>query len=342
MGYWIAQILFWGAMAAVSISATAFWGTLYSSAVTIPLLLCSLCLLGSHALRLAFHRYGQNLSLPMLTLVLIAVLPLTALVIQAFLFVLFSVVVERLPALFNNFLPYQWSYSIAYVSNTTMLLGLWAALYLMVSQFRRRQQTQAAYWQTQAQLRDAELQFLHSQINSHFLFNAINNLRSLIREDPEAARDGLAQLADTLRAVLQAESQTQISVGEELELVRAYVALERLQLESRLQVQWAVDDNCLAAMIPPLLIQTLVENAISHGIACRPEGGVLGIKCVCDDSGLTIRVTNPTGSGAATRKGSGIGLSNARRRLDSLFGNRARLKLQEENNQMVATVHIQP
>ena len=103
-----------------------------------------------------------------------------------------------------------------------------------------------------------------------------------------------------------------------------------------------MDDNCLAAPIPPLLIQTLVENAISHGIACRPEGGVLGIKCMCDDSGLTIRVTNPTGSGAATRKGSGIGLSNARRRLDSLFGNRARLKLQEENNQMVVTVHIQP
>ncbi len=342
MGYWIAQGLFWGTMAAISISATATWGTVYSSAVTIPILLCCLSLLATHALRLGYHRYGQSLSLPALILVLIIALPVTALLIQSFLFVLFAAVVERLPVLFNGFVAYRWSYFLAYVGNTTMLLGLWTALYLMVSQFRRRQQTQAAYWQTQAQLRDAELQFLHSQINSHFLFNAINNLRSLIREDPEAARDGLAQLADTLRAVLQAESQTQISVGEELELVRAYVALESLQLESRLQVQWSVDDNCLAAPIPPLLIQTLVENAISHGIACRPEGGVLGIKCMCDDSGLTIRVTNPTGSGAATRKGSGIGLSNARRRLDSLFGNRARLKLQEENNQMVVTVHIQP
>lgn len=340
MGYWIAQLVFWGSMAAISIAATAIWGTVYSSAVTIPLLLCSLCLLATHVLRLTYHRYAHNLSLPLLTLALVAVLPLTALLIQAFLFVLFTAVVEHLPALFNGFLAYQWGYFIAYVANTTMLLGLWAALYLMVSQFRRRQQTQAAYWQTQAQLRNAELQFLHSQINSHFLFNAINNLRSLIREDPEAARDGLAQLADTLRAVLQAESQTQISVGEELELVRAYVALESLQLESRLQVKWEVDKSCLDAMIPPLLIQTLVENAISHGIACRPQGGELVVLCSKGDNGLIIRVSNPLGTGVATRKGNGIGLSNARRRLDSLFGDKAQLTLKEENDTMVVTVNI--
>jgi sensor histidine kinase YesM len=342
VGYWIAQGLFWGTMAAISIAATATWGTVYSSAVTIPILLCSLCLLATHALRLGYHRYGQGLSLPGLILVLIIALPVTALLIQSFLFVLFSVVVERLPVLFNGFVAYRWSYFLAYVGNTTVLLGLWTALYLMVSQFRRRQQTQAAYWQTQAQLRDAELQFLHSQINSHFLFNAINNLRSLIREDPEAARDGLTQLADTLRAVLQAGSQSQISVGKELELVRAYLALERLQLESRLQVEWTVDDNCLESMIPPLLIQTLVENAISHGIACRPDGGLLEIFGLCDNAGLTIRVTNPVAESPATRQGSGIGLSNARRRLESLFGDRAQFNLQEDNNKMIVTVLIQP
>ncbi|MAO40028.1 MAG: hypothetical protein CMK70_07355 [Pseudohongiella sp.] len=340
MGYWISQLLFWSLMAAVNIAATATWGVVVSSAVTIPLLLCCLGLVATHLLRRAFLRYGQQLTMPVLILVLVAALPLTALMIQIGMFVILTLAVPRLPTLFEGFVPYQWSYFAAYVANTTMLLGLWTAIYLMISQFRRRQQTELVFWQTEARLQEAKLQFLHSQINSHFLFNAINNLRALIREDPEASRDGLAKLADILRAVLQAESNSLIRVEDELELVRAYLALESLQLESRLEVSWHIDNNCLDVMIPPLVIQTLVENAISHGIACRPDGGLLTIAATCQAGDMTLRVSNPKAVSTGTRRGSGIGLENARQRLSSVFGKRAQLTFHDEDNQITVEVII--
>lgn len=339
MAYWVAQCVFWGFMFLISVVITAVWGTVTSAAVTVPLAVCVVSMIASHLLRSLYRRYEDTLSLSVFIAAAAAVVPLAALLVQGVIFLLFAVVVDRLSGLFNGFVAYQWSHFLAYVANTTMLLGLWAALYSLVSQYRRRRQTQAAYWRAQTQLRDTELRFLHSQINSHFLFNAISNLRALIREDPEAARAGLAQLADILRGVLQAGSHEDISISEEIELVRAYIALEALQLESRLSVEWAINENCFDARIPPLLIQTLVENAISHGIACRPKGGLLEIACIRNDSGVMIQVCNPLGSGPATRDGGGIGLVNARRRLASLSG-RAELTLHKENSKMVATAYI--
>ena len=344
--YWLGQCLFWGGSAGLSLAMTGIFGSVKSAAVTVPVLLACLCLPASHGLRLLYKRYAQQLSLTRVLLHALWLLPTTALIVQILMYLILTAVVTTLPALVNGFLAYQWPYFFAYVANTTMLLTLWAAIYLMLTQFRRRQQAQTAYWQSQIQLRDTELQFLHSQINSHFLFNAINNLRALIREDPERARDGLSQLAEMLRAVLQSESRDQISIGKELKLVQAYLALESLQLESRLQIDWQIDERCLDTSIPPLLIQTLVENAVTHGIARRPDGGLLRIIVSQVDSAIRITVSNPASNtnnymaDSNRRSGNGIGLVNARKRLHALFGTSASLQLQAHDGIMMARVSI--
>lgn len=338
--YWFAQILFWGLFFVVAVLMTGVFGRISSSAVTVPLLVCSLSFLASHTLRHFYKRYGQNLSFPKLLMHLLWVLPGVALAVQVTLYPILITIVNYMPALVRGFVPYQWILFVSYVVNTTVMLAIWIVTYLMVSQYRHRQLAQTAYWQSQALLRNTELQFLHSQINSHFLFNAINNLRSLIREDPELAREGLSQLADILRAVLQAETRQQNTIGEELKLVAAYIALQSLQLETRLKVEWVIEDDCMDAAIPPLLIQTLVENAISHGIAQIPNGGLLSVNVHRSGSSIEICVRNPVGTNPATQAGNGIGLSNAQKRLHSLFEAKARLSLHNNNGTMEATVSI--
>jgi LytS/YehU family sensor histidine kinase len=196
------------------------------------------------------------------------------------------------------------------------------------AEFTKRRNSEIAHWQLQAQLKDNELQFLRSQINSHFLFNAINNLRTLITEDAEAARKGMASLSILLRGLLQNDAQQLVSLRDELEWVQGYLYLESLQFEDRLTTVLDIDESLLTAKLPPLIMQTLVENAIKHGIAARRQGGELRI-CIQRLSALRwfIEVQNPLPEFSPSHTGNKIGLKNTRERLHMAFGEKATLDL---------------
>ena len=229
---------------------------------------------------------------------------------------------------------------LVYAINYCIMLGLWCTIYLLRAEFQKRRNSEIAHWQLQAQLKENELQFLRSQINSHFLFNAINNLRTLINEDPQAARAGLASLSVLLRGLLQHDGQQLVSLREELEWVQGYLSLESLQFENRLRTTIEADDTLLTAKLPPLILQTLVENAIKHGIAARRAGGHLTITIKkMDLANWKITVTNPLPEFQPPHQGNGIGLRNARERLQLAFGNNANLML-EITEQVTATVEM--
>jgi LytS/YehU family sensor histidine kinase len=136
-------------------------------------------------------------------------------------------------------------------------------------------------------------------------------------------------LATLLRGLLQAEAHTTVPLREELDWVRGYLALEALQFEQRLQYEFAIDDSLLDAKVPPLLVQTLVENAIKHGIAGRRTGGLVSLRAQrLNDSEWQLEVENPAAELPALHQGNGIGLANARERLAIAFGERATLELQ--------------
>ena len=155
--------------------------------------------------------------------------------------------------------------------------AMWVAIYLAFAMLRHRYQSELRQAQLGEALQAAELRLLKSQLNPHFLFNALNGLRSLIADEPDRARDAVTQLARTLRYTLASGDEDLVSLERELEMVDDYLALESMRLADRLRVERDIAPAARTARIPSMLLQTLVENAIKHGIAPLKEGGTLRI-----------------------------------------------------------------
>jgi two-component system, LytTR family, sensor kinase len=173
----------------------------------------------------------------------------------------------------------------------------------------------------------AELRALQSQIHPHFLFNALNALYGIIPREAKGARETVLNLADIFRYFLETR-KTYLPLEQELSIIKAYLEIERLRLGPKLHIEIDVAADVLAAQIPVLSIQPLVENAVKHGIAPRPDGGLVRIEARRSGSGaLEIRVRD-TGAGFAKPGAGGIGLENVSRRLELCYGTEARLEIQ--------------
>lgn len=271
----------------------------------------------THLLRLYMKRQAwQALSLQRLLLRLLPSLLLISLVTIALLWLVMVYVVQLYPMEQTSFSGYLGS-----VLYTYLILLLWSALYLTISLFRQRQQQEVDKWKLEAALKDTELQALKAQINPHFVFNSLNNIRSMIAEDQEQARQMVSQLSELLHYCLQHAKQERVPLSLELEVVESYLKLESVQLEERLQYELQVSPEALQAEIPPMSLQLLVENAIKHGIAGLPKGGTVLVVAEVQEGQLQLRVQN-TGqlSAEAQHSSLGIGFQNVSERLRLLFG----------------------
>ncbi len=221
------------------------------------------------------------------------------------------------------------------VFNGTWLYSLWSLLYFgyhIADRYRRSEVERA---QLTATVKEAELRALKSQVNPHFIFNALNSLRALIDEDPARARLAVTQLASLLRYSLQSGQLETVPFEDELNVVNDYLALEQVRHEERLRLRLDVAPDTLQLAVPPMLLQTLVENAVKYGISTRPEGGEIAIIARCADGCLNLQVTNPgelpaiaaRAPARAANGSTGVGLRNAAERLRLLFGEGAVLAL---------------
>ena len=191
--------------------------------------------------------------------------------------------------------------------------------FYVTHQWRRR---------TRAEAR-AKLEALQARIRPHFLFNSINTVTSLIHDKPDEAEEALLDLADLFRASLREEQQF-IPLADELALTRRYLNMESLRLGERLQLNWQLEEGAEKLLLPPLILQPLVENAVYHGIEPRPEGGTVTVAIQCKADQLNIVVTNPLPDASESRsEGNRIALENIRARLDAHYGDRASLNIEE-------------
>jgi LytS/YehU family sensor histidine kinase len=174
---------------------------------------------------------------------------------------------------------------------------------------------------------DARLAVLRQQLNPHFLFNSLNSLRALIFEDALKASQMVDRLASLLRYSLQSGSNELVTLSEELIMVNEYLNIERIRFEERLKIEFSISDEATQSHLPRMLLQTLVENAVKHGIERSVSGGTVAVCAARSDGDLRITVSNPgtlqTGSNS-TR----LGLINAEQRL-GLMGPRAKLHIQQ-------------
>jgi two-component system, LytTR family, sensor histidine kinase AlgZ len=205
-----------------------------------------------------------------------------------------------------------------------------ALSYLMLAQDRASEaERKGAELQLMAQ--ESELKALRAQLNPHFLFNSLNSLSALTAVDPARAREMCLLLSDFLRRSLGLGERRQVPLREELELARAYLAIEQIRFGARLKLVWAVDHAAEPALLPTLLLQPLVENAIKHGIAALPEGGILAVAAEVIEGHVILKVDNPLDSDTPAPQGLGLGLRQVRQRLLGRFGSRARFEAGVQN-----------
>ena len=230
-----------------------------------------------------------------------------------------------------------WLLMTSSLMNGAIMMVGWLCIYFFYHLFERLNRLQVEQLRLAGSVKEAELRALKSQVNPHFLFNSLNSLRALIDEDAPRAREAVTRLANMLRYSLQSGQQETVPLEDEIRIVEDYLALEQIRHESRLRVRWEIIAEVRPLSVPPMLLQTLVENAVKYGISARRDGGELVIAARLAGEALNIRVTNPGDlaaptSASAARAGSstGVGLRNASERLNLLFGERATLALLNE------------
>lgn len=174
---------------------------------------------------------------------------------------------------------------------------------------------------------EARLAALNARIRPHFLFNSLNTVLSLIRAEPKRAESALEALADLFRSALR-DPKDLVPLSDEIALGRQYLDLEKLRLGERLQVEWHVDDLPLDTLIPPLMLQPLLENAVYHGIETAPNGGIVRIGFARRGDELAIEIANPLSAGGQHAAGNQMAVANIRERLTLYYDLEARLEIE--------------
>ncbi|MCW3465740.1 sensor histidine kinase [Chitinophaga nivalis] len=227
----------------------------------------------------------------------------------------------------GSFVAYLWQHAwIPFIAGLRMM-AIWVLAYHLYQYSRREIRMARENARLTIIAREAQLSRLEAQLNPHFFFNSLNNIKSLIAENPSSARRAIDLLSDLLRSALYETSDKLVPVSQEISLVKDYLELEKLRFENRLHYQWQIADTVLPCLIPPMSIHILVENAIKHGIAKRKEGGAIMISMEKTVACITIRVQQP-GTLTPDKNNTGLGIRNLSERLQLQYNGLATFSLE--------------
>lgn len=227
---------------------------------------------------------------------------------------------------------------ISSILNITSVIIVWSLIYFAIHYFENSKKAEIETLIFEAAVKDFELKTLKAQLNPHFMFNAMNSIRALIEEDPQNAKDAITKLSNLMRYTLKIERTEIVSLAEELKTIQDYLDLEKIRFEERLIYKITSTPDADRVEIPPMMVQTLVENGIKHGISKITQGGEVNVDARVSGSYLIIEIRN---SGKfdeeALKNSSGFGVSNTKHRLSLLYGENASLSLTNENHNTVLT-----
>ncbi|MBK9494618.1 MAG: Sensor histidine kinase YehU [Alphaproteobacteria bacterium ADurb.BinA280] len=313
----LVQALVWGAYVGLSLLQFNTLGGWHSG-----LLLIALCLgvglwSGSELLRALALRHGwlrRGLA-ALAWRVLLAVLLLAAAIQLLIAVLLLGGLALGVLTMPNNHADYSLPAALTYWFNTGVMLSIWMAFWAAIRSREEARRNELARLRAEAERRGLELEALRARLNPHFVFNALNNVRALILEDAERAREMVTRLSNTLRHALLHSQRPSVTLAEEWAVMCDYLAVEAVHFEARLQLDLAMASECAAVELPPMLLQVLVENAIKHGISRVPGGGCLKVRAQPVPGGLRLSVENPGHLGAGAEDGAGVGLSWLQHRL---------------------------
>ncbi|HEY9117036.1 MAG TPA: histidine kinase, partial [Roseivirga sp.] len=218
----------------------------------------------------------------------------------------------------------------------TVLYMAWTTIYFLYHYLESNNRS----LKYEAAMNEMHLNQLKAQLNPHFIFNALNSMRALVDEEPAKAKIAITQLSNILRNSLITDKKRVVNFRNELNTVKDYLALESIRFEERLKIKYRIDPSSDYFDVPPMMLQTLVENAIKHGVSNLMEGGIIEIQSNVGDSLLTIKIRNsgqlkPNKKKPGSR--SGVGLVNTKERLKLIYGDTATFNIYNENDKFVVT-----
>jgi len=211
-----------------------------------------------------------------------------------------------------------------------LLFLLAAALHYAILAFQASREAETRALEFQLLSRDAELKALRAQLHPHFLFNSLNSISALTKSDPDGARRTCVLLGDLLRRSLTLGARERVPLAEEIGLSEKLIAVEQVRFGERLGYESSIGESAKPCLVPPLLLQPLVENAVTHGIAGLLEGGTIRLEAGRDGGRLELVLENPRDPDSPRRQGAGVGLDNVRKRIAALYGSEGRFQTHEE------------
>ena len=223
----------------------------------------------------------------------------------------------------RNFYSVPWHAWVAVLMWSTFILFMWCSLYFSIKQWQQSSEEKERLLRAESEVREARLLALRYQLNPHFLFNSLNAVSTLVLDgNAPAATRMLAQIGDLLRTSLDSEVTAEVTLSQELAFTEGYLAIEQTRLGERLRIDMAVPSETRDALVPSMVLQPLIENAVRYGVAPLIEGGWIAIKSALDADRLRIVVGNSGRRGERDQKknGNGIGLGNTAERLKTLYG----------------------
>ena len=223
----------------------------------------------------------------------------------------------------RNFYHVPWHALVSVWAWSFFMLLMWCSLYFSIKQWQQSSMEKERLLRAESELREARLLALRYQLNPHFLFNSLNAVSTLVLDgNAPAATRMLAQIGDLLRRSLDSEVTAEVTLSQELAFTEGYLSIEQTRLGKRLRIDIAVPLETRDALVPNMLLQPLVENAVRYGVAPLIEGGWIAIKSALDADRLRIVIGNSgrRGEGDQKKNGNGIGLGNTAERLKTLYG----------------------
>lgn len=335
--YWTVQIVSWSTYAVTNVllfsqgrvPSVSVWGENFAGS--------AMGLLFTHLIRRAIRR-GQWLTRPVrfwLPRCLGAVLLCAPLLTLTY----YGVVALHHPVSASSA---ALSFALVITFNFVCLFGLWLAIYVGVQFTIRWRKAEIERLNALASAQRAELQWLRSKLEPHFLFNALNTITSLVDEDPELARGAIRRLSNVLRTTLTVDALALAPFGNEWAFTHDYLQLEELRFPSRLRVHASLHEEIMTCLVPTFSLQTLVENAIKHGINRHPGNGFVEITAALKAGTLSIQVRNKGRLAPPSPNSTQVGLSTLRERLNRLCGAGSSVALTEDAEGCVTATLVVP
>jgi glucose-6-phosphate-specific signal transduction histidine kinase len=335
--YWTLQIVGWLAYALLQIIVYSFEKEVTVRRIVFFVIEALICLGITHIFRHFLNRWKWlNLSVPnMFPRVLVSVFLLGFAIY--FLRVPVSIVLDVVNVQRLAFDPKEiLGFGFFYV----FLLFLWSLFYFTYHYIERYNMS----LKYEASMIESELNNLKNQLNPHFIFNALNSIRALVDENPKKSKQAINQLSNILRNSLTFDKKGLTKFEDEMKIVKDYLGLESIRFEERLKTELDIHPDSNNFLVPPFMIQTLVENGIKHGISKLTQGGVIQVKTLADKNRLKIQIRNSGHmvNGTKIGKSGGMGIKNTQHRLKLLYGDEASFRIVNESNNFVLTEIIIP